>query len=265
MTHDDEGDAPAVRAQRHIECEQLILAYETDPAVLRALLPEPLRTDGKVVLVSFAATAAAARGSDVELRVMVPARFGEREVLFVVRTFLDEDDARRSATHIGLATRHAQPRLVSVHDSVCGVLALHGDTFAVAGLLAPGTRAPLTPAPVREALLQSLSLPQVQLRVLLDANGAPAVAQLIAATPLDVRVRHAWSGAAQLEYLPYPPAPLADLPVQQTLGGVHVFAAFSLGAVEVLHDYHGQARAARPAGGAALEGPAPGRRQEELH
>ena len=55
-----------------------------------------------------------------------------------------------------------------------------------------------------------------------------------------------------------------DLPVQQTLGGVHAFAAFTLGAVEVLHDYHGQARAARPAGVAALEGAAPQRREEVL-
>ena len=123
MTHDDEG-AHAPRPQRRIECEQLILAYETDPAALRALLPEPLRADGAVVLVSFAATPAPARGSDVALRVMVPARFGERDVLFVVRTFLDEDDARRCAAHLGLATRHAHPRLVTVHDSVCGVLTL---------------------------------------------------------------------------------------------------------------------------------------------
>ena len=129
--HHDDDEPQARRAQRRIECEQLILAYATDPTAIRALLPEPLVPDGNVVLLAFAATPAPARGSDVELRVLLPARFGERDVLYVVRTFLDEDDALRISARIGLATRHAHPRLLSVHDSVCGVLALRNHTLRV--------------------------------------------------------------------------------------------------------------------------------------
>ena len=258
MTHDEQREQATPRAQRHIESEQLLLAYESDPDAIRALLPEPLRAEGKVVLLAFVATPAPARGADVELRLMLPARLGEREVLYVVRSFLDEDDLLRLAARIGLATRHAHPRLLSVHDSVCGVLSLRGQTFAVAGLLAAwSTREPVTPVPVREALLQSLHRPQVQLRVILDAAGAPALAQLVATTPVDVQVRHAWSGAAQIEYLPFPPAPFADLPVLRTLGGVHAFAALSLAAIEVMHDYHAQARGARSAAVEAPDAAAP--------
>jgi acetoacetate decarboxylase len=250
MPRDHTLDSQATRALRRIESEQLLFAYESDPTAIRALLPEPLQAQGNVVVCAFAATPLPARGAEVEMRVLLPARLHERDVLYRVQTFLDEDDALTAAARIGLATRHAQPRLVQVHDTVCGVLAVGGNALAVGGLQASSAERECTPPAMQQALLQSLEVPQAQLRVILDGSGVPALAQLIATSATEVRVRHAWSGAAQLQFLPYPPAPLADLPVQRMLGGVHVFAELTLGATRVLHDYctgkrHGGDPAAR--------------------
>ena len=111
--------APA-RARCVTNRELLVVCYESDPAAIRALLPEPLQPDGSgTVALEFVATPAPGAGAETEARVTIPAWWRGTAVDFVLRTWLDEDDDAREADD-SLRTGHS--RLVIVHDTLTGML-----------------------------------------------------------------------------------------------------------------------------------------------
>lgn len=78
---------------------------------------------------------------------------------------------------------------------------------------------------------------QVNLKLIPDVDGNPAIAQLVAYNLSDIDVKGAWSGPARLHLVPHVNAPVADLPVKNVIGGMHFIADLTLPYGRVLHDY----------------------------
>jgi acetoacetate decarboxylase len=77
----------------------------------------------------------------------------------------------------------------------------------------------------------------VNLKLIPDVDGKPAIAQLVAYNMTHITVKGSWTGPARLHLIPHVNAPVADLPVRRVLGGRHFIADATLPYGRVLHDY----------------------------
>jgi acetoacetate decarboxylase len=84
---------------------------------------------------------------------------------------------------------------------------------------------------------EHLARTQITLKLIPDIDGTPAIAQLVAIKFENVVVHGAWTGQARLELIPSVNCPLADLPVRQMVGGLHMMTDMTLPYGKVVHDY----------------------------
>ncbi len=68
---------------------------------------------------------------------------------------------------------------------------------------------------------------QVNLKLIPDVDGTPAIAQLVAYNLCDIQVKGVWSDPARLHLVAHVKAPLADLPVRKVHGGLFHGESFS--------------------------------------
>jgi len=78
---------------------------------------------------------------------------------------------------------------------------------------------------------------QVNLKLIPDVDGTPAIAQLVSYNMTDIDIKGAWSGPARLHLVPHVNAPVADLPVRNVIGAMHFVADMTLPYGTVAHDY----------------------------
>jgi acetoacetate decarboxylase len=229
---------------RFIDREYLIVSYKSDPDAIRAALPEPLLPDGTdTVLYEFIRMPdSAGFGDYTESGVVIPAMFEGRPVNFTAQMYLDDEPPIAGGREIwGFPKKNANPRLTIVHDTLTGVLEYGGIIVAVATMGYKHQHLLYDIAGRRqcstEAIVERMSKTQVNLKLIPDVDGTPAIAQLVAYELVDVQVKGAWSGPARLQLHAHVNAPVADLPVRTTLGGLHFTADLTLPYGRVLHDY----------------------------
>jgi acetoacetate decarboxylase len=88
-----------------------------------------------------------------------------------------------------------------------------------------------------DQILKSLLAPNYLLKIIPHVDGGPRILELVRYFLEDVTVKGAWSGPAALELFHHALAPVADLPVREVLGAVHIISDLTLGLGEVVHDY----------------------------
>ncbi len=88
-----------------------------------------------------------------------------------------------------------------------------------------------------EKTVAALSKMQVNLKLIPDVDGTPAIAQLVAYNLTDIAVKGSWTGPARLHLIPHANAPVADLPIRRIVGARHFVADLTLPYGRVLHDY----------------------------
>lgn len=205
-------DMRAARA-RCTDRETLIVGFDTDAAVLRALLPEALAPDGSnTALIEFAAAPDTNGGSLTEFNLLIPALHGTQRVLY-----------RAYSTDGGVRPR-ANTRLVIVHDTLTGVLEMHGRPVAIAAMNYRRADA-LERRRAFGAVAPADTARQLDpLRVAAADEGETN--QLVAQPWRDLRVQCAWAGPATLDLLWPTASPLAALPVHRVHGGLHCVVDF---------------------------------------
>jgi acetoacetate decarboxylase len=229
---------------RFIDREYLIVTYESDPDAIRDALPEPLEPDGSnTVLYEFIRMPdSAGFGDYTESGVVIPAAFEGQKVNFTAQMYLDDEPPIAGGREIwGFPKKNAGPRLAIIHDTLTGVLEYAGVVVAIATmgykhqhlLYDVSGRRECNP----EAIVERMSKTQVNLKIIPDIDGSPAIAQLVAYELTDIQVKGAWSGPARLQLHAHVNAPVADLPVRKVLGGLHFIADLTLPYGRVLHDY----------------------------
>ena len=216
--------------------QYLIVYYRTDPAQIRAMLPEPLEPDGDVVSVQwldlpdgegFGAYSAAAQA--------IPCTFKGEKCSFLTQMYVDNCPPLAGGREIwGYPMKYGIAELVTASDTLTGTL-----TYAKQHI-ATGTMVYKHGSPDDLGEVESmLKRTQVTLKLIPAIDGSPAIAQLVGINFADVIVKGAWTGRARLELVDSVNCPMADLPVLEQMGGLHIVTDMTLPYGRVLHDYLG--------------------------
>jgi acetoacetate decarboxylase len=229
---------------RFVDREYFIITFETDPAAIRAALPEPLMPDGSnTVLYEFIRMPdSSGFGDYTESGIVIPCSYQGEPVNFTAQMYLDCEPPIAGGREIwGFPKKHAQPKLTVAHDTLTGTLDYAGQRVATGTMgykhenLVCDRHNPMFCD--TSHLEKKMAKTQVNLKLIPDVDGSLAIAQLVAYNLRDIRIKGAWSGPARLHLIPHVNAPVADLPVRRVVGGMHFVADLTLPYGQVLHDY----------------------------
>jgi acetoacetate decarboxylase len=219
--------------------EYLIITYLSDPEAIRAALPEPLQPDGsnKVLYEFIKMPDSYGFGDYTESGIVIPCTFNNEPVNFTAQMYLDCEPPIAAGREIwGFPKKHGYPTLSVVHDTLTGTLTYAGQQVALGtmaykhiNLMPQGT----DPQTIAKKLMKT----QVNLKIIPAADGGTDVAQLVGYNLENVQVKGAWEGPARLHLIPHVNAPVADLPLREVLGGLHMIADLVLPHGRIIHDY----------------------------
>jgi acetoacetate decarboxylase len=220
---------------RFFNRKYLVVNYRTDPALIRAALPEPLEPEDDVVAVQwldlpdgegFGAYSAAAQ--------VIPCRFKGESCIFVSQMYVDNSPPLAGGREIwGYPMKYGKAVLAVNADTLTGTLDYATQSIAVGTMVYKHDAFRADQAKQREHLART----QITLKLIPDIDGTPAIAQLVAIKFENIVVHGAWTGPARLELVPSVNCPLADLPVRQVVGGLHMATDMTLPYGRVVHDY----------------------------
>ncbi len=218
---------------RFVDREYLIITYRTDPDALRALVPEPLEVDEPIVKYEFIAMPdSTGFGSYCESGQVIPVSYRGQKGGYVHAMYLNDDAPIAGGREIwGFPKKLAEPALRVEKDTLVGTL----DLGSVR--LATGTMGYKHRALEADAVRASLEAPSFLLKIIPHVDCTPRVCELVRYFQEDVSIKGAGAGPAGLELHHHALAPVAALPVLETLSAVHLVADLTLGLGEVVHDY----------------------------
>ncbi len=220
---------------RFINREFFIIAFESDPEVIKHAVPEPLIPDGSntVLYEWIKMPDSSGLGCYEESGIAIPCAFKGEPCNFIAQMYLDNEPAILGGREIwGFPKKRGYPILkVEDTETLTGVLKYNNITVAV------GTM-PYKYETVEHLIIsKAITKMQVNLKLFPDVDGKPKIAQLAAYNLSDVVVKGAWSGAARLHLIPHVNAPVADFPVKRIIGGKHFIADLTLPYGRVIYDY----------------------------
>src|SRR6201999_4202232 len=225
---------------RFVDREYMVITYETDPALIRYHLPEPLEPAAQP-LVHYEwikMPDSSGFGSYTESGLVMPCRFNGEDVNFVVQMYLDDDPPIAAGREIwGFPKKYAHPKLEIVKDTLTGTLSYANQ------LVAMGTMGYKheSMAGNGERTTATLSKTQINLKIIPGVDGHAEICQLVAINLTDIVVKGSWLGPGRLHLVPHVNAPVADLPVKRIVGAQHFLADLPLPYGKVVYDYNAAA------------------------
>lgn len=219
---------------RFVDREYLIITYRTDPDALARVVPEPLVAPEPLVKYEFIRMPnSTGFGDYTESGQVIPVRGPDgAEGGFVLSMFLDDDPPIAGGRELwGFPKKLAHPTIRVAGDTLVGTLDV-GQTRVATGTMGYKHRV-VDPA----AALHALEAPGYLLKILPHVDGSPRVCELVRYHLIDITLKGAWTGPAALELMPHALAPVADLPVREIVGAVHLVADLTLDLGRVVHDY----------------------------
>ncbi|MCX7287096.1 MAG: acetoacetate decarboxylase [Rhodobacterales bacterium] len=215
--------------------EILTLTYRTDPAAIRALLPEPLVSTGDTVMIHvYKMNDTDWLGPYHEVNVMVGAELpGKASGAYSPYLFLSSDIgvAHGRETH-GQPKKLGNPKLEARGDLIVGTLERNGIDVLTGTMPYKQTQAEIADLSAIFPFATNLNLKAID-----HINGTPAIRQLTSRQLADVQVTECWRGPCTVELRPNAQAPLHRLPVLDMLDGFYWKASFTLVPGVILHDY----------------------------
>lgn len=221
---------------RFIDREYFVIVYESDPDAIRAAVPEPLRPNGsnRVFYEWINMPDSSGFGSYEESGAVIPCTFDGKDVNYTAMMFLNDEPPISAGREIwGFPKRWGEPKLSVKTDTLTGTLDYSGERVAMGTMGYKHEGAFKDP----QDRAEMMALTQVNLKLVPDVDGQPAIAQLVAYNLEDITVKGYWSGPARLHLVPHVNAPVADLPVRKIVGGRHFIADLTLPYGRVIHDY----------------------------
>ena len=220
---------------RFIDREYLIITYRTDPANLRAVVPEPLETDEREPLVKYEFIRmpnSTGFGDYTETGQVIPVAFRGRNGGYTHCMFLNDEPPIAGGRELwGFPKKLANPTLHTEIDTLVGTLD-YGPVRVVTGTMGYKHRqADLA------AVKAALAAPNFLLKIIPHVDGSPRICELVEYYLEDIALKGAWSGPAALSLVPHALAPVAELPVIEVVSAVHILADLTLGLGTVVHDY----------------------------
>jgi len=221
---------------RFINREYFIVVYESDPAAIRAIVPDPLEPapGDRVFYEWIRMPDSSGFGDYTESGIVIPCLHEGQAVNFTVQMYLNDEPPITAGREIwGFPKRWGEPTLRVARDTLTGTLDYAGERVAL-GTMGYKHEQFGENAADRAA---KLAKTQVNLKLIPDVDGSPKVAQLVAYNMENITVKGAWKGPARLHLIPHVNAPVADFPVRRIVHGLHFVADLDLPYGRVLHDY----------------------------
>jgi len=218
---------------RFINREFFIISYETDPEMLRAVVPPVLEIIEPVVKYEFIKMPdSTGFGDYTESGQIVSVRYKGEEGTFTLAMYLDCHAPIAGGREIwGFPKKLASPKLFVEEDTLVGLLDYGSIRIATATM---GYK-------YREwdkhKLLETLKKPVFLLKNIPNVDGTPLINQLTKTYLSDITVKGAWTGPGSLEVHPHALAPIADLPVKKVLSSIHFITDLTLPYGEVVEDF----------------------------
>ena len=218
---------------RFVNREYLIITYRTDPAKLRAVVPEPLLPDGDHVKYEFIRMPdSTGFGDYTESGQVIPVTFNGRKGNYTHCMFLNDEGPIAGGRELwGFPKKLAEPSLKVEIDTLVGTLN-YGPVR-----VATGTMGFKHKAADLAAVQAALATPNFLLKIIPHVDGTPRICEIVEYALKDVNLKGAWTGPAALELNPHALAPVAELPVLEVVPSVHILADLTLGLGQVVHDY----------------------------
>ena len=213
--------------------EFMIITYRTDPEKLRAIVPEPLELDEPLVKYEFIRMPdSTGFGDYTETGQVIPVRFRGRKGGYTHCMFLDDEGPIAGGRELwGFPKKLAKPAFRIETDHLVGTLDYGPVRVATATM---GYKH--KPAD-QDAVRASLAAPNFLLKIIPHVDGSPRICELVEYHLEEVTLRGAWTGPAALALSPHALAPVAELPVLDVVGAVHMICDLTLGLGKVVHDY----------------------------
>ncbi len=218
---------------RFVNREYLIIRYRTDPAALRALVPEPLEIGDPVVNFEFIRMPdSTGFGDYTESGQVIPVTFEGRAGNYTHCMFLNDHPPIAGGRELwGFPKKLANPSLKANVDALVGHLDYHGVPLAMASM---GYKHAIAD---HAAVLASMQRPNFLLKIIPHVDGTARICELVEYELLDIDLKGAWTGPAALSLTSHALAPVAELPVLEILGATHILADLTLGLGRVVFDY----------------------------
>jgi len=218
---------------RFVNREYLNITYRTDPAKLRALVPEPLMPDGDTVRYEFMRMPdSTGFGDYTETGQVIPVTFRGRKGGYSHSMFLNDDPPIAGGRELwGFPKKLADPTLRVESDTLVGTLN-YGPLRVATGSMGYKHRQ----ADVA-AVAAALAAPNFLLKIIPHVDGTPRICELVEYYLEDITVKGAWNGPAALDLQSHALAPVGELPVLEVLSGMHILTDLTLGLGKVVHDY----------------------------
>ena len=220
---------------RFVDREYLVITYRTDPARLRAVVPEPLEFDEREALVKYEFIRmpdSNGFGDYTESGQVIPVSYRGRKGGYTHCMFLNDEGPIAGGRELwGFPKKLAQPTLRTETDTLIGTLD-YGPLRVATGTMGYKHReADL--AEVKAALNE----PNFLLKIIPHVDGTLRICELVEYHLEDVALKGAWTGPAALALTPHALAPVAELPVKEIVSAIHIRADLTLGLGRVVHDY----------------------------
>ncbi|MGC1182490.1 acetoacetate decarboxylase [Legionella sp.] len=237
----NEFNMPAPRWMRTYPCgpyrfinrEFFIINYETDPEILRLVVPSPLEIIEPVVKFEFIRMPdSTGFGDYTESGQVIPVRYKGEEGTFTLTMFLDCHAPIAGGREIwGFPKKLAKPKLFVEEDTLIGTLDYGSIRIATA------TMGYKHHERDKKSILETLKKPIFLLKNIPGVDGPPEINQLTRTYLTDITVKGCWTGPGSLELHPHALAPIAQLPVMKIVAVSHFVTDLTLPYGEVVEDY----------------------------
>jgi acetoacetate decarboxylase len=218
---------------RFINREFFIITYETDPELLKAILPPGLDLLEPVVKFEFIRMPdSTGFGDYTESGQVIPVKYKGEEGIFTISMFLDCYAPIAGGREIwGFPKKLAQPKLIVEEDILLGTLDYGSVRIATATMGFKHREVD------QNMILAAVKKPVFLLKNIPGVDGNPEINQLTKTYLTDVTVKGAWTGPGSLELHPHALAPIADFPINKIVSVLHFITDLTLPYGEVVEDY----------------------------
>jgi len=218
---------------RFVNREYLIITYRTDPAKLRALVPEPLEVREPLVKFEFIRMPdSTGFGDYTESGQVIPVSFRGRRGSYTHCMFLNDHPPIAGGRELwGFPKKLGSPTLKTEIETLVGTLDYGPVRLATATMGYKHTACDL--ATVKALLTE----PNFLLKIIPHVDGSARICELVQYYLTEVELKGAWTGPAALDLWSHALAPVAELPVLEVVQALHLVADLTLGLGEVVHDY----------------------------
>lgn len=218
---------------RFINREYLIITYETDLDLLRAIVPEPLEVTEPLVKFEFIRMPdSTGFGDYTESGQVIPVQFKGKKGGYSHAMYLDDEPPIAAGREIwGFPKKLAQPCLRVEKETLVGTLDYGSCRIATATM---GYKYQTVDV---KKTAEALKGNNYLLKIIPHVDGTVRICELVEYQLEDIQVKGAWQGPSQLELFHHAIAPVADLPIKRVVSAIHIQSDLTLPYGRVVHDY----------------------------